>query len=71
MDTLKILDDIFGFEGGWLDFALFTYLRKALKATNSQFGIFLVFEKDGNISSVAKVESFPKRKELKKEQRSE
>ncbi|MCM8803471.1 MAG: GAF domain-containing protein, partial [Candidatus Omnitrophica bacterium] len=64
MNTLKILDDIFGFEGGGLDLILFTYLKRALRATDSQFGIFLVFEKDGNISSMAKVGEFSEKKRI-------
>lgn len=64
MNILKILDDIYGFEGGGFDLILFIYLRRALKATNSQFGIFLIFEKDGNISSMAKVGEFSEKKKI-------
>lgn len=64
MNSLMILDDIFGFEGGGLDLILFTYLKRALKATDSQFGIFLVFEKDGKLSSMARIGEFSERKKI-------
>ncbi len=64
MNTLKILDDIFGFEGGGLDLVLFTYLKRALKATSSQFGIFLIFDRDGNLSSMAKIGEFSDKRKI-------
>ncbi|MEO0294302.1 MAG: hypothetical protein ABIN61_08815, partial [candidate division WOR-3 bacterium] len=61
---LEIIDKILGFRGGALDIILFYYLKRAIKAIEVEFGLFLIFGKDGALASMAKVGEFSDRKRI-------
>ncbi len=55
---LDMLDKILGFRGGSLDLILFYYLKRAMRALNIEFGLSLLFGKNGKLISMTKAGEF-------------
>lgn len=66
---LEIIDKILGFRGGTLDLILFYYLKRAMRAVDVEFGLFLLFGKDEKLISMAKVGEFSDRKKIEERAR--
>lgn len=61
---LEMIDKILGWKGGSLDLILFYYLKRAMKAVEAEYGLFLVFGKDEKLFSMAKVGEFSEREKI-------
>lgn len=62
----KLIESILGFEGGGLDLLLLVFLKKALRALDAKFGLFLLFDREEKLLSMAKAGEFSKKEEIEK-----